>query len=325
MSKLLAFIAVLLRIAAMAAAVVGAAAALAAQAGRFSDDLDAFSHFAPYWLLLGVIGLVLWAAAGGRNLRTATPITAIAAIVLAGGLILPEYLRPAGPKAPATGETLKLVQFNLWGRNLTPEAAAAWIRRQNADVVVLEEAFGASEGIPLALADLYPYQTTCDAPAPCATLILSRRKPVSAEGLINSRHALPAARATWRTAAGEFSVIGAHYVWPFPGGPQQKMTRDMTRVLDGLSRDSAIVAGDFNSTPWSSSLRRQDRLFGLERRTRALPTWPAAPFSRRRVGFPKPFLPIDHVYAGKAWKTVSVERGPRLGSDHYPVVVILRR
>ena len=40
--------------------------------------------------------------------------------------------------------------------------------------------------------------------------------------------------------------------------------------------DDVIVAGDFNSTPWSFSLRRQDRWFGLERRTRALPSWPAA-------------------------------------------------
>ena len=34
-------------------------------------------------------------------------------------------------------------------------------------------------------------------------------------------------------------------------------------------------------------------------------------------------LPIDHVYAGPGWRTVSVQRGPKLGSDHYPVIVTL--
>ena len=38
---------------------------------------------------------------------------------------------------------------------------------------------------------------------------------------------------------------------------------------------------------------------------------------------PFPFLPIDHVYAGRDWRTVRVQRGPRLDSDHYPVIVRL--
>ena len=62
-------------------------------------------------------------------------------------------------------------------------------------------------------------------------------------------------------------------------------------------------------------------MFGLERRTKALFSWPA--YLGAKVPFP--FLPIDHVYAGKAWRTVSVKRGPRLGSDHYPVFVTLAR
>nr|QQZ48664.1 hypothetical protein JKL49_14190 [Phenylobacterium glaciei] len=47
-------------------------------------------------------------------------------------------------------------------------------------------------------------------------------------------------------------------------------------------------------------------MFGLERRTKALFSWPA--YLGAKVPFP--FLPIDHVYAGKGWRTVSVKRGP---------------
>ena len=94
-------------------------------------------------------------------------------------------------------------------------------------------------------------------------------------------------------------------------------------VLNRLPKDRLILAGDFNSTPWSFSRRREDAMFGLERRTKALFSWPAGEVSRHRIKVPFPFLAIDHVYAGKAWRTVSVRRGPRLGSDHYPVVVVL--
>ena len=40
---------------------------------------------------------------------------------------------------------------------------------------------------------------------------------------------------------------------------------------------------------------------------------------------PFPFLPIDHVYVGSAWRTVSVVAGPPIGSDHRPVVVELEQ
>ena len=77
-------------------------------------------------------------------------------------------------------------------------------------------------------------------------------------------------------------------------------------------------------TPWSFTLKRLDRGLGIERRTHALASWPAGEFSGYRLHSPMPLVPIDHVYAGRDWRTVSVKRGPKLGSDHYPVVVTLR-
>jgi endonuclease/exonuclease/phosphatase (EEP) superfamily protein YafD len=81
-----------------------------------------------------------------------------------------------------------------------------------------------------------------------------------------------------------------------------------------------ILTGDLNTTPWSFGLQRLDRTLGLVRRDRALSTYPAQLFGRP---WPLPFLAIDHVYAGPGWATVKVERGPWLGSDHYPVIVTL--
>lgn len=327
MTALLKALALFVRFAGFAIATVGAVAAIGAQGGRFSDRLDVLTHFAPYWLLLGLIGLVVWVIGGGRSLRRTTPIVAAIAIVAAGGLIIPELTRSKGPRPPAEGETLKLIQFNIWGRAGNPDGIAEWVRSQDADVLVFEEAFARSGGVARALAKDYPYQTTCAEPQPCSTMILSRYRPIAQRGLNGSVSPtnLQGALATYRTAGGEFSVIGVHYTWPLPAGPQQQQTRRLAAVIDTLPSGSTIVSGDFNSTPWSFSLRRQDRRFGLDRRTHALPSWPAAPFSRHHIAFPFPFLPIDHVYAGSDWKTVSVKRGPKLGSDHYPVVVTLRR
>jgi endonuclease/exonuclease/phosphatase (EEP) superfamily protein YafD len=326
-NSLLTALAALLRLSGAVLTLLAACLALAAQGGRFSDRLDVLTHFSPIWLGMAVAGLCLWVLAGGRHWLRITPVAAFVGLLAAGGLMAPELTRSRGPAPPKSGETLKLIQFNLWGRAGNADGMVDWIRDQDADILVFEEAFARTGGVARALKSSYPYQISCADPAPCSTMILSRIKPVSHRGLgaVDNPDWLSGAVARFRTPGGEFSVVGVHYTWPLPSGPQQQQTRRLTRVLDTLPRDSAIVAGDFNSTPWSFSLRRQDQMFGLDRRTHALASWPAAPVSRHHINLPFPVLPIDQVYAGEDWKTVSVERGPKLGSDHYPVVVVLRR
>lgn len=314
----------LLRALALVLAALVVAPALAAQGGRFSDRLDILTHFAPIWLAGALVAALVWALAG--RMGRATPLLALVAVLSCLTLMIPELAAAArSPGGGADGETLKIVQFNLWGRNRDPVGTYHWILATDPDIVVIEEGFDRSGGIARKLAARYPYRTTCAEPAPCSTMILAKRRPGAEGGLSTSvsNARLSGAWARFTAAGGPFTLVAVHYTWPFPAGPQQQQTLRLARVLERFPKDRLIVSGDFNSTPWSFSLRRQDRLFGLERRTRALASWPAGDFSRRRLALPFPLLPIDQVYAGKGWRTVSVRRGPRLGSDHYPVVIVL--
>ena len=305
------------------AAVVGMLG-LAAQGGRFSDRLDVLTHFAPIWLTGGVVAALLWFIAGQRG-RT-TPVLALIAVLSSLTLMIPELTAAAQKTGgKVDGETLTVVQFNLWGRNRDPVGTLRWILATDPDIVVIEEGFDRSGGIARRLAKRYPHRVTCAAPWPCSTMILSKRRPTTSGGLapVVSDAMLSGAWATFRDSRGPFTVVGVHYTWPYPAGPQQQQTQRLARVLERFPKARLIVAGDMNATPWSFSLRRQDKLFGLERRTRALATWPAGDFSRLHISTPVPLLPIDQVYAGKGWRTVSVRRGPKLGSDHYPVIITL--
>ncbi len=294
--------------------------ALAAQGGRFSNKLDALTHLTPLFLVGAVAAGLVWLLAGRKGLIT--PVLAGAAIISGLVLIWPELSAKRVFASPET-TTLKLVQFNTWVRNSDPERSAAWILEQDPDIVVLEEATR-DPGVVQLLADRYPHRTTCDEPIPCSTLIMAKRKPIAEGGLSGPQRAnLMGAWATYSSSAGDFTVVGVHYTWPWPAGPQQMQTKRLAKVLDRFPKDRLIVAGDFNSTPWSFSLQRQDALFGLERRTHGLFSWPAAPISRLNIALPFPVLAIDQIYAGEAWRTVSVKRGPKLGSDHYPVVIKL--
>jgi endonuclease/exonuclease/phosphatase (EEP) superfamily protein YafD len=322
-TAILKLLAELLRAIALVLAAAFAALALAAQGGRFSDRLDVLTHFTSIWLAGVVLAALLWAVAGRRG--RATPLLALVAVLSALTLMIPELTAARSAGGEIDGQTLKIVQFNLWGRNRDPEATTRWILETDPDIIVLQEGLARSGGVARALARRYPHRTTCAEPWPCSTMILAKRRPIAEGGL--SRAVSPAhlagAWATFRAPGGPYTVVGVHYTWPWPAGSQQQMTLRLAKVLERFPKDRLIVSGDFNSTPWSFSMRRQDRLFGLERRTRALASWPAGDFSRLHLAAPFPLLPIDHVYAGAGWRTVEARRGPRLGSDHHPLVVTL--
>lgn len=320
MSAIPALAGVILRGGAFALAFACLAAAVLGQGGRWSGGLDVLNHFEPAWLGGGLLALAMWLAAGRPD--APTPAMACAAAVIAFIQMAPELFasRALTPSRPGA-ERLKIIQFNAWSRNADPPGTLRWILAQDADVVVLEEALGSREvvqGLRLA----YPYRRTCMGKTWCEVEMFSKAPPIAWAGLMPTL-GLSAAWSTYQGAGGPFTVVGMHAGWPFPSGLQQWETNTLAKVIAPMAKDRMIISGDFNSTPWSFALRRQDKLFGLQRRTRALFSWPARPNDDLAVQPPFPLLPIDHVYAGKGWRTVSVTRGPRLGSDHFPVIVVL--
>jgi endonuclease/exonuclease/phosphatase (EEP) superfamily protein YafD len=294
-----------------------ASAAILAHLGRVNLTLDVLAHFAPFWLvgcsITGFIGL-----AAGQIWRRTIVVASAMGLLAAVGLMAPEFLRDAGPQAKAgTPGQIKLIQLNVWSDGHMTDANVAWLMRQDADIIVLQETY---YELRQALLRQPGWHVTCE---DCETVILSRQAPVSVGPVAISWNPGPLTRAVFRDARGEFAVIGVHHSWPTEIGVQQSQEGQLTEALMLSPRDRTIVTGDFNSASWAFSRKRWDATFGLIRRERGMSSWPARPYKYLRWLGAFPFLSIDHVYAGKDWATVSVKRGPRVGSDHYPVMVTL--
>lgn len=298
-------------------ALISAGAALAAQHGRESLRFDVLTHFAPIWLA----GALLAALLAGLLLRGVSRLLVLAlagaGIVAAGALMAPEYTRDTGPKAAATAPgQIRIVQFNVWNDNRDLDRTVAWIQAQQPDIVVLEET---TPPLRRLIERRTAWRAVC---RDCEVMIYSAR-PMS-RGYAPAAPAVgPLAHAVFKDAEGTFDVVGVHDAWPTDGDFQPRQEARLAHVLADLPKARTIVTGDFNSTPWSFARRQWDAAFGLIRRDRALFTWPAGKFTSKRYRVPVALLPIDHVYAGPAWATVDIHRGPILGSDHYPVVVTL--
>ncbi len=292
-------------------ALICALAATLGQLGRRSLAWDALTHAAPLYLAGGLLTLAAALVFHDRY-RILALILGGVAVVAALALIAPEYLRPAGPKAPSGAPgAFKVIQFNIWGGEGGLEAPAAWLAAQHPDVVIMQETNRTVRNAIQAKTGLHMTLQRSN------VAIFSREPPIAVRDLHDDRDGpMFLIGATFQTALGPAEVLGVHYPWPTE---EQRMRQadDLVTVLKGCNPATTILAGDFNSTPWSFLRRREDHTFGLIRRTRAVFSWPAW----RKL--PVPLLPIDHVYAGSGWATVSVERGPKLGSDHFPIVVTL--
>ena len=309
----------------------GAVLGMAGLAGRFSGWLDVVAAFAPVWLAVSALGAALAWPTLGREMRRPALIAAAVGILANLALMAPEYLRPipiaSGASAPASGlgPPFTVLTFNVWDDNRRADETADVILKANADVVLLQEYFGLGMHAKQLISAAYPYRAGC--PAGCDLVMLSKRPWLV--GGPTTANADPHDTAIWgETTAPDgrpVEVMTLHYAWPAPPGVLVLQRKVVASVVAGLPKANLIVAGDTNLAPWTAALKRQDAAFApMTRRDRALFTWPAL---IERMGRPAPFplLPIDHLYAGAAWKTLAVRRLPRAGSDHFGVLVTLAR
>ena len=291
---------------------LSAAAAIGAQGGRVSDRFDVLTHFAPLYLAGGALTLT---AAIFAHRRLIPALLGAAAVMGSLALMLPEILGPRPPATPpGSPGQIKLIQFNAARDGQGLEHRLAWLAAEDPDVLVVEDSRAVFQ---TAVTQRLGRQMACG--KTCEVAIFTRTPAKQIEAPRRGRTGLGPAITIAHLGGhgGDFTVVGVHYVWPTDIRTHAENSIRLQELMRGRPLERLILAGDFNSTPWSFSRRREDAALGLERRTRALATYPAnGPFGIA-------LLPIDHVYAGSGWGTVSVTRGPRLGSDHYPVVAVL--
>ncbi len=316
-------------LAALLLAVGCASAAVVGLGGGASDKLDILNQFTPFWFVGAALACAVALPLSRGQPRWLVLAPAIVALLIGGVRIAPEVVGRLTPGAPAEGERLKLVHFNVYFDNSAPAQSVDWILAQDADVVVIVEGEGLPRDQALRLRARYPYCNGCPDRGYWSNMILAKR-PALAQGRFerptpDTNFPILGGWSRFAGPGGDFTVIGVHATWPWMrGGRQQREA--MAEFIGRNPTDRVILSGDFNMTPWSSALRKFDRsLGGLHRRTHGQGSWPAQSYYRIPMLpiTPAPFLAIDQVYAGQGWRTVSVKRGPRLGSDHYPMVVEL--
>jgi endonuclease/exonuclease/phosphatase (EEP) superfamily protein YafD len=288
-------------------------------AARLWWAFDLFSHFRLQYL---VAALVLSVAALAIRAHPAAAV--LAAVALVHGWAIKDLWWGGTASAASGGVPLRVVSANVRSQNRTPEKVLEFVRAADADLVVLVDArWDTWRRVFRALGALYPYHSS-QASRELPPVILFSRHPILDEELVRP----PGGQRPYLVAevavGGETLVVaGVHPSSPSPSEPSdtRRRNRDLDHIGD-IARDTdrpVIVAGDFNTTPWSPYF--QDLLAAAGLRDAALGhgyigTWP--------TWFWPALIPIDHVLLKGPLAATAVRRGPAIGSDHYPIIADLR-
>jgi endonuclease/exonuclease/phosphatase (EEP) superfamily protein YafD len=230
---------------------------------------------------------------------------------------------PAGQSAPIQAgptkvaghrslQSLTVLALNTWHSHADTPRLERYLATVPADVVVLSE-FGPDKRPLLAnLAAAYPFQVDC-ADWACSLALLSRL-PLEASGLGRIASDQPA--FVWARLGGSLTIIGTHLYRP--SRDPWLHERQVTALAEFIGRidSSVILAGDLNTSPWSSAFRRLRAGTGLSPVARLMPSWPA---------WPLPQVALDHIFVSPDLAVAAAGTGAAVGSDHLPVWARLER
>jgi endonuclease/exonuclease/phosphatase (EEP) superfamily protein YafD len=304
-----------------------AAFAILALFGFAIPELDLLNHVQILLLPGTLIGMLVLALTVHGWVRGAAILYAFVGMAASASVLLPEFLGSMRVRpTPSTNGTITMMTHNLFGMNYAMEKVTAAIFAEDPDIIVLQEYFGeqASELHPLLLAE-YPFFVRCRGGKRANLGLYSRLPfvqqqdgacPNDAYGTIRTAHIL----ASFQTEGGKpFSVITTHMDWPIPVSRQREQLSALSGVLDKIE-GPMILAGDFNSTPWSYSLRQFVANNDLVRETMNLLTFPMSWHYFGAWRDTMPFLPLDHVMTRGGIVVREVGVGQATASDHLPVV-----
>jgi endonuclease/exonuclease/phosphatase (EEP) superfamily protein YafD len=264
------------------------------------------------WLLSGLA----MALVGLRDWQWAA-VAAAGAGVEAVGL----WPRSVHQVATANGLRLRALLINVLRDSQAYDQVASLLEREQPDVAFLQETTEAWAAALQRLQSTFPFSVAVPRRDGFGMMLLSRRPIEHAEVVRIGPIAVPSIQARIRLGERAVTVIGTHPFAP-TGGPRALLRRQQLAALAqrtaGMGGPVVILA-DLNTTPWSPLFR--DLLqHGRLRDTRAgfgvQASWPSPLPAWMRI-------PIDHCLVSEEFAVRQRRIGPKVGSDHRPVIVDL--
>jgi endonuclease/exonuclease/phosphatase (EEP) superfamily protein YafD len=306
----------------LAALVVVATALPAAPSGAWW--VRVFDYPRVQTAALGAVALVLYALAGRGGPRWGHVLVAALALAVAYQAVqIAPYTPLASPEVVvaegAGGPTLSVLVANVLMENREAERFLDVVRRYDPDLVLVLEPDAWWERALRPLDATHAYALKEPLSNTYGMLLYSRLPLLDAETRYLVEPDIPSMHARVRLAEGR--AVQLHALHPDPPNPQyatETTERDGELLLIarevGRRGGPAVVVGDFNDVAWSRTTRLFQETSGL-----LDPRVGRGTFSTYNARWPLLRWPLDHVFHSDHFALVRLERGPDVGSDHFPI------
>ena len=245
---------------------------------------------------------------------------AVALLVAAAvnaSLVVPWY--SDGPVEIGTIE-LKLLNANVRASNGEHEKLFDLIAAEQPDLIVLQEVSPEwARSLQRLVAD-YPHRLVEPRDGSFGIALLSRHPLTSAVSVDSAPRTLPTLIVTASVAGRALSVVGTHPMIPLGQRNYEARNAQLEQLGKLLQKtpNPRILVGDLNATMWDMHYKRLENRTWLRNARKGfgvVPTWPTfLPFA---------MIPIDHVLISEDLGVIDLHAGPRIGSDHLPLIVTL--
>jgi endonuclease/exonuclease/phosphatase (EEP) superfamily protein YafD len=275
---------------------------------------DLFANFRVQYM--GLFAMAVIALTVSRWRKTA--LLALLGVALTTASMAPYF--PGSDKPVDVEGSFKLITFNAWFRNADVQRTARYLENSGADVIVLQEVDVTRLNELSSVLPSYPHFV--GTPQVRRGVAIFSRTPLSEVEHFEIPERITRitrARTQWRGQ--NIAIIGAHLRWPLSRRKAHQRSYELGMIAKrvALERDPVLVAGDFNLTPWSEHFARFIETSGLR---------DCALGQGMLASWPTQFLPlrikIDHCFASPDWQVQRMSLGPKLGSDHFPLIAELQ-
>ena len=218
--------------------------------------------------------------------------------------------------ANAGAAPLKVLTVNVSYRQFKERRLLEIVREANPDILVVQELTPHAERVLADLDTAFPHFRKFPADRQYGIGLWSRYELESGGTIALGR--LPAIEAHVRGPSGTFTVIGVHLSAPMTRRRAAARNQQLTELAGRAAavQGPLIVAGDFNTTPYSPYFVDFLHASGVtdSRRGRTISTsWPTM--------LPWAGIPIDHVAVNDGFSILSHRRLPNFESDHFGALV----
>lgn len=285
---------------------------------RVAFVFDIVTHYTALLWLLILIDLAILAVLG---LTILVIVTAFLALGLT--LYLAEYLRRAHTYQGAADDDapagLSVMAYNVNYRNTKQSQAIEYVLNARPDVLVLFEVNQDWEWYLMRLANAYPHALVeMDTDDGNGIAFYSKH---AFSGGIRWSEEVPYVDVSVGGEVAPLRILGVHLLNPIriKKSHWAKGVRQVEQLVADIDADApTLVIGDMNSTPNGNYYRRlieNGALMPAGRGRMLMPTWGP-------LGIP--LLQLDHAFITQAVQVVGDYIGPLNGSDHRPIVTVVR-